>query len=88
MGNYERIHPYVRRRRGQGYRSVGRFRRIFCWPVPADFLLAGSGGFVDGKIIPALGETEKPSKAVIVIENNPISLVKEIFRHLTEIKKG
>ncbi|MEA1963144.1 MAG: hypothetical protein U9M94_02790 [Patescibacteria group bacterium] len=50
-------------------------------------LLAGSGGFVDGKIIPALNETEKQSKAVIVINDDPIALVKEIFQHLTEIKR-
>lgn len=50
-------------------------------------LLAGSGGFVDGKIIPVLNETEKPSKARIVIENNPAFLVEEIFQHLAEIKQ-
>lgn len=49
-------------------------------------LLADSAGFVDGNIIPALNETEKPSKAIIVIEDNPVFLVEKVVQHLAEIK--
>jgi uncharacterized protein (TIGR00725 family) len=50
-------------------------------------LLAGSGGFVDGQIIPALSQTEKPTKAIIVIESDPVLLVKNVFHHFAEIKQ-
>lgn len=45
-------------------------------------LLKGSGGFVDNLIIPSLGTTEKPSKARIVLESNPGTLVRKVFEEL------
>ena len=45
-------------------------------------LLAGSGGFVDECIIPALKTTDKPTKATILIESNPKQLVQKIFKQL------
>lgn len=45
-------------------------------------LLAGSGGFVDSKIIPGLQETDKPTEAVIVIEKDPHILMRRTFEEL------
>lgn len=47
-------------------------------------LLEGSGGFVDSKIIPGLEETEKPTKAIIVIESDVVILVEKIFQELNK----
>lgn len=53
-------------------------------------LLAESGGFVDGSIIPALKSTDKPSMAAFIIDKDPASLVYKIFAELKNInnKKG
>lgn len=45
-------------------------------------LLKGSGGFVDSKIIPGLEETDKPSKAKIVVGSDPEFLTKCVIKEL------
>jgi len=49
-------------------------------------LLAGSGGFVDGIIIPNLDKTYKPTKAIIIVDDYPSILVNKIFQQLAKIK--
>lgn len=48
-------------------------------------LLEGSGGDVDKYIIPSLRDTEKPTKARIVIENSPEKLMETIIKLLKEV---
>jgi uncharacterized protein (TIGR00725 family) len=45
-------------------------------------ILRGSGGFVDEFIIPSLKNTEKPTKARIVIKNTPGKLVEAVVKFL------
>lgn len=45
-------------------------------------LLEGSGGFVDEFIIPAVQNTEKPTKAKIVIKDTPGKLVEAVVKLL------
>lgn len=42
-------------------------------------LLTGSGGYVDSFIIPALKTAEKATKAIVIIESDPATLVKKIY---------
>ncbi len=49
-------------------------------------LLSGSGGFVDKWIIPGLKSTDKKSKAIIVVESNPIKLIEIVIDELEKIK--
>jgi len=48
-------------------------------------LLAGSGGFVDSMIIPGLNQTDKTTKATIVIEQDPEKLVIGIMSALEKM---
>jgi len=45
-------------------------------------LLSGSGGFVDSMIIPGLTETDKQSEASVIINSNPVILVKRVIDEL------
>lgn len=49
-------------------------------------LLAGSGGAVDNHIIPFLKDTEKQSKAKIIIEKDPKLLVDGVFKAIEELR--
>lgn len=46
-------------------------------------LLAGSGGVIDNYLTPFIAGTEKPSKAKIVIDNDPVALVEAVFKNLS-----
>lgn len=46
-------------------------------------LLKNSGGFVDSLIIPGLEETDKPSKATIIIDDDPAELVWRVVNELS-----
>lgn len=48
-------------------------------------LLAGSGGFVDSMIIPGLSQTDKITKAAIIIEQDPEKLVIGIMSALEKM---
>lgn len=48
-------------------------------------LLLNSGGVVDDIIIPLIESTEKPSKAKIVEDSDPLALVNKVFLALEEI---
>lgn len=48
-------------------------------------LLAGSGGVVDRHIIPYIDETEKKSKAMVVIESDPAQLVSSMHVFLMNL---
>lgn len=47
-------------------------------------LLKNSGGFVDSLIIPGLDETDKQSKATIIIDDDPAELVRRVVNELSK----
>ncbi|XLQ19989.1 MAG: hypothetical protein ACKUBY_05415 [Candidatus Moraniibacteriota bacterium] len=47
-------------------------------------LLYHSGGFVNDVIIPGLGETDKQTKATIIIDDDPVALVERIVNELSK----
>jgi predicted Rossmann-fold nucleotide-binding protein len=49
-------------------------------------LLKNSGGFVDDSIIPGLRRTDKSTKAVIVIDDDPKALVERVVGELSKRK--
>lgn len=56
-------------------------------------LLEGSGGYVDEFLIPCLKKAEKKTTARIIVDPDPVGLVRRIFlelqtiRHLTSIER-
>jgi len=50
-------------------------------------LLQGSGGDVDAYMIPRCDKKEKPTKAIVIIERDPVKLVQQVFEELKKLRQ-
>ena len=50
-------------------------------------LLKGSGGDVDAYMIPRCAKEEKPTKAMVIIERDPVKLVQQVFEELKKLRQ-